>query len=192
MSRRCQLSSVLVNASGLFGGFAAGIILSGVPICSYAIDSGSLEFGTGNFTQMVRIGMQWDWQQKWFENEDSFLGGYWDLTAAGWRGTRYCNIKGNIQTIVDIGITPVFRFQQRGGIGPYVEAAIGAHLLSGRYDNNGRDLSTRFEFGDSLGIGYQFPGGWEGGLKIQHLSNGGIKKPNSGVNFVFVRIGKRF
>lgn len=191
MYRCCSLRSVLVYVAGLFKVLAAGIILSGVHICSYAVDSGSFEFGSGNFTQMIRIGAQWDWQQKWFEREDSFLGGYWDLTAAGWHGTRYRNIPGNIQNIVDLGITPVFRFQRHGGIGPYFEAAIGAHLLSGQYDNNGRNLSTRFQFGDSLGIGYQFLGGWDAGLKIQHFSNGGIKEPNFGINFVVLRVGKR-
>ncbi|MFI4939825.1 MAG: acyloxyacyl hydrolase [Burkholderiales bacterium] len=168
------------------------VFLAGAPIFSDAADSGSLEFATGNFTQMVRIGAQWDWQRQWFENGDSHLGGYWDLTAAEWHGTRYRNILGNVENIADIGITPVFRFQRDGGVGTYFEAAIGPHLLSDLYDNNGRRLSTRFEFGDSLGIGYRFAGGWEAGLKGQHFSNGGIKEPNSGVNFVLVRVSRRF
>lgn len=191
-NRRYPLSSFLVDATTPLRVLAAGIILSAVPISSYAVDSWSLDFGTGNFTQMIRIGAQWDWRQKWFENESSFLGGYWDLTAAGWHATRYFNIPGNIQNLVDLGITPVFRLQRHGGIGPYVDAAIGAHLLSDRYDANGRNLSTRFEFGDSLGIGYRFPSGWDVGLKIQHFSNGGIEEPNSGVNFIVVRGSRRF
>ena len=181
-----------LGRSGLLRTLAAGIILSTAHPCSYAVDSGSFEFSTGNFTQMIRLGAQWDWQQKWFQSENSFLGGYWDLTVADWRGTHYRNTPGNIQNIFDIGITPVFRLQRNDGSGPYFEAAIGAHQLSDKYDNNDRKLSTRFEFGDSLGIGYRFSKAWDAGLKIQHFSNGGIAEPNSGVNYIVARISKRF
>lgn len=184
--------SVLASAASRLRVLATGFILSGVHIFSYAVDSGSFEFATGNRTEVIRIGAQWDWQQKWFEHDNSFLGGYWDLTAAYWRGSRFRDILADKQNIGDVGITPVFRFQKDGKTGPYFEAAIGAHLLSALYDNNGRMLSTRFEFGDSLGAGYQFSGGWNVGLKLQHFSNGGIEHPNSGVNFAVVSVSKRF
>jgi hypothetical protein len=185
------LQSFFVKTTDYFKVIAA-VLLSGVHIYSYAVDSASLEFATGNFTQVTRLGAQWDWKQKWWENGDSFLGGYWDLSAAAWHGSHYRNILRNTQNLGDLGITPVFRLQKNGGIGSYFEAAIGTHLLTALYDNNGRELSTKFEFGDSLGVGYQFSSGWDIGLKIQHFSNGGIEHPNSGVNFAVARIGKRF
>jgi lipid A 3-O-deacylase len=168
------------------------VVFSSVPMRSDAIDSASFDAGIGNFTTVVRFGAESDWQQKWFERENTFIGGYWDLTVADWHGTRYRNLRGDTENILDLGLTPVFRFQRQGRVGPYFEAAIGANLLSKLYDNNGRMLSTRFEFGDSVGFGYQFTDGWDAGIKLQHFSNGGIEEPNSGVNYVFARIAKRF
>lgn len=159
---------------------------------SYAVDSASVEFATGNKTQMARIGMQWKWKNQWWQSNGTHIGGYWDLTAAQWRGTRFQNNPNNSQNITSIGITPVFRFQNDTQKGFYAEAGIGAHYLSDLYNNNGRRLSTRFEFGDHLGIGYVFQNNVDLGLKAQHFSNGGIKEPNNGVNFAVVRLSYPF
>ena len=72
--------------------------------------------------------------------------------------------------------------------GWYAEAGIGAHVLSALYDNGGKQLATRFQFGDHVGAGYVFANGAELGLSVQHFSNGGIKKPNDGVNFAILRL----
>ena len=61
------------------------------------------------------------------------------------------------------------------------------HQLSKFYNNDGHRLSTLFEFGDHIGIGYVFKNHWEIGAKIEHFSNGGYSEPNSGVNFFDVR-----
>lgn len=159
---------------------------------SHAIDSASVEYGTGNHTQMIRGSLQWKWEKKWWQSNGSHIGGYWDASLMQWRGNRFQNILENTQNITAIGITPVFRFQNDSLKGVYAEAAIGAHLLSDLYDNNGRKLSTRFQFGDHLAIGYVFQSGLDLGLKIQHFSNGGIKEPNNGVNFAIIRASYPF
>ncbi|NMM26356.1 MAG: acyloxyacyl hydrolase [Glaciimonas sp.] len=161
----------------------ASIAILGMQTSSQAADSVSVEAATGNKTQMVRLGAQWNWADKWWQSNNTHIGGYWDLTLGQWRGTQYRNQPDTIQNITDIGITPVFRFQRDSKIGPYAEAGIGAHLLSQVYDNNGRAFSTAFQFGDHIGIGYVFANKIDLGLKIQHFSNGGIKHPNSGANF---------
>ncbi|WP_025916337.1 acyloxyacyl hydrolase [Herminiimonas sp. CN] len=161
----------------------SSIVAIGMQTSSYAVDSASFEVATGNKTQIVRIGAQWNWADKWWQSNNSHIGGYWDLTLAQWRGTRYQNRPDATQNITDIGITPVFRFQHDSKTGPYAEAGIGAHLLSHAYDNNGRSFSTAFQFGDHIGIGYVFSNKLDLGLKVQHFSNGGIKHPNSGANF---------
>jgi len=61
-------------------------------------------------------------------------------------------------------------------------------LLSELYDNNDRKLSTAFQFGDHVGIGYVFQNNLDLGLKVQHFSNGSIKQPNQGINFGVVRV----
>lgn len=162
-----------------------------MPAASFAVDGVSLEAGTGDKVQMVRGGIQWDWQKRWWQSNGTHIGGYWDATLAQWRGTRFENRDAR-QNITVIGITPVLRFQRDTLKGVYAEAGIGAHLMSELYDNNGDRLSTSFQFGDHVAVGYVFNNNLDLGLKLQHFSNGSIKKPNNGVNFVILRLQHRF
>lgn len=159
---------------------------------AHAVDSMSAEFATGNKTDMVRVGAQWKWKQQWWQSNGTHIGGYWDLTLAHWRGDQFKNRPGTTQAMTDVGITPVLRLQKDSLTGPYAELGIGIHYLSDHYDNNERQLSTRFQFGDHLGIGYVFQNEVDLSLRIQHFSNGSVKQPNDGVNFAVVRISYPF
>ncbi|HEY8608694.1 MAG TPA: acyloxyacyl hydrolase [Noviherbaspirillum sp.] len=161
-------------------------------VVAHAVDSASLEYGAGDRTRLVRVGVQWAWDKQWWKSNGTHIGGYWDLTLAQWRGQRYRDIPGRRQDIAVLGITPVFRFQNDSLKGFYAEAGIGAHLFSELYDNDGKQLSTAFQFGDHIGVGYVFDNNLDIGLKIQHFSNGGIKKPNDGVDFAVVRLRYTF
>ena len=156
-----------------------------------AVDGVAVEAGRGDGTDMGRVAVQWDWGRRWFQGADWHLGGYWDLGLGYWR--RDDVRAGENEEIVEIGLTPVFRLQGNSLTGPYVEAGIGAHLLS-RTSIGDKRLSTKFQFGDHFGVGYRFgaKGAWELGYRYQHLSNGGIKKPNDGINFHQVRVQYRF
>ena len=167
-------------------------LLAGISGNSIAADSVSFEIGAGQKTKMVRIGAQWRWNQQWWQSNGTHIGGYWDLSLDRWRGDHFQGVSGRTQNINVIGITPVFRLQNDTLRGFYAEAGIGAHLMSDLYDNDGKQLSTRFQFGDHIGIGYVFANKFDVGLKIQHFSNGGIKRPNDGVNFVSVRASYSF
>jgi lipid A 3-O-deacylase len=170
----------------------ASILSGGIHTASHAADAMSFEVGNGNETKMVRVGAQWRWESQWWKSNGTHIGGYWDLTFSQWRGDQFQNVPGNTQNIAVIGITPVFRLQNNSVKGLYTEAGIGANLLSELYDNNGRKLSTAFQFGDHLGIGYIFQNNLDLGLKIQHFSNCGIKHPNQGINFTLVRVSYLF
>jgi len=158
----------------------------------HALDSFTLEAGGGNHTEVLRLAGQWNWERQWWKSNGTHIGGYWDVNVARWRSTRFENRPGAVQNITAFGITPVFRWQSDTGSGLYGEAGIGLRYLSDLYDNNGRQLSTNFEFSSQLGAGYAFPGHWDIGLLFQHFSNGGIRHPNSGVNFGVVRVRYRF
>lgn len=155
-----------------------------------AVDGIAIEAGRGDSTDMGRIGIQWDWGKRWFQGAQWHLGGYWDLSAGYWRRDA---LPGQNDDIAEIGFTPVFRFQGNNLTGPYAEAGIGAHLLS-RTQIGDKRLSTRFQFGDHLGLGYRFgaKGAWDLGYRFQHLSNAGIKRPNNGINFHQVRLQYHF
>ena len=174
---------------------AIGCLLAGVQAAhatNYTPDSASLEVGTGNKSQLVRVATQWDWDTKMWQSNGTHIGGYWDLSLTQFRENKYMDVTGQQKNLTDIGFTPVFRFQKDDKKGLYAEAGIGLHLMSHVYNNNGRRFSTAFEFGDHLGTGYVFSNGLDLGLRLQHFSNGGIKEPNSGANFAVVRAAYRF
>lgn len=141
---------------------------------------------------MLRFAVQSDWSRRWFQSNGTHLSGYWDASLALWRANAYQGHQGWHQNIVNLGMTPVFRFQADNMKGWYLEGGIGANLLSRRYDNDGSELSTHFQFGDHVGAGYVFDKQWEIGMKYQHFSNGGYKRPNGGVNFLIVKASRRF
>lgn len=174
-----------------FSTLVASLLLAATHLPAQAIDGATLEFGSGNKTQFARGSMQWKFQRALYESENLAVKGYWDLSLAPWRGNRYQNQPGEHQNLTDIGLTPMFRIQQPGSKF-YGEAGIGAHVLSHLYDNNARRLSTAFEFGSQLGIGYNLSPRADVGLSVQHYSNGGIKHPNSGVNFVSMKVSYIF
>ena len=167
---------------------AIALAMSALPIPAFAVDSISAEIGTGNHTDLVRVGAQWQWEKRWWQSNGTNIGGYWDLNLGHWRGDRYQGIPGSKQNITTIGITPVFRFQKDNLQGWYGEIGIGANWLSDYYDVNGRRFSTRFQFGDHLGVGYVFANKLDVSLRYQHFSNGSIDTPNPGVNFTVLRV----
>ncbi|AKU23545.1 acyloxyacyl hydrolase [Massilia sp. NR 4-1] len=156
------------------------------------IDSVYGEYASASKIQMVRVGVTSNWDKRWFESNGKQLSGYWDASFGAWRGKQYRNIPGEHQNLVDIGFTPVFRWENANKKGFFVEGGIGVHLLSKLYDNNDDKLSTAFQFGDHIGVGYVFDNKWEVTAKVQHYSNGGIKKPNSGVDYVMLKAAYNF
>lgn len=171
---------------------ALAALLVSLPCFAVDLDSASLEAGSGSQVRMLRVGVQSNFAPRWFQSNGTHLSGYWDAAVAEWRGNAYRNVKGERQYITIFGLTPVFRLQADDLKGWYLEAGIGANLLTKLYDNNDDHLSTSFQFNDHLGAGCVFNGGWDVGIKLEHFSNGGIKKPNSGVNFVLLKVARKF
>lgn len=169
-------------------GAALGMVLLGCHTMGRAVDSFTVEGGAGEDVQIVRAGVQWDWEKRWFRSNGKHIGGYWDLSVARWRGTHYKNDDGRHQYITSIGITPVFRWQRDDKKGFYVEGGVGINQLSEHYNNNEKQLSSKFQFGDHIGVGYVFDNKIDFGVKYLHYSNAGIKEPNDGADFVLARM----
>lgn len=170
----------------------AALLAFASPPVAAELHSASIEASRGRDATIVRLGVQRDVERRWFRSDSHHLGAYWDLTLAHWRGDAYRDQPGARQHLWDIGLTPVFRYRRNDGLGWYGEGAIGLHYLTDRYENGGEFLSTRFQFGDHLGVGYVFRNGLDITAKFQHFSNGGLKKPNAGANFLIVKAGWRF
>lgn len=171
---------------------ALAALLMAMPSFAIDIDGASAEVGGGDEVRMARLGVHANWQRRWFQSNGTHVGGYWNASVMHWRANAYRGVYGQRQNITAIGLTPVLRFQSDDLTGWYAEGGIGINVLSGNYENNGDELSTRFQFNDQLGFGYVFKNGWDVGAKFEHFSNGGIKKPNSGVNFVLLRVARQF
>jgi len=174
---------------------AKGLIVAGLLALAsgraLAVDGVAVELGNGDGTDMGRVAVQWDWGKRWFQSENWHLGGYWDLGLGYW---KHDNVRpGQNDNITEIGLTPVFRFQQNDLQGLYAEIAVGAHFLS-QTSLGDKRFSTSFQFGDHVGVGYRFgaKGAFDLSYRYQHLSNGSIKEPNSGINFNQVRLQYHF
>jgi hypothetical protein len=162
-----------------------------------AIDSVSAVYShsdSGNVNvNMYRVGVQWDWNKKLVEMGNWHLGGYWEADAGYWSNSSFARTHANI---LDIGFTPVVRFQQttRSALSPYFELAAGMHLLSATSLNDQRKFGSSFQFGDHVGVGARFgdKGKYDLSYRYQHLSNAGIKGPNQGVNFHELRLQYHF
>jgi lipid A 3-O-deacylase len=162
---------------------AAACILFALAPPARGLDGLSLEIGRGDDrTNLLRVAVQDRWREQLAAARDWRLAGYWELSAAAWDN--------HDESAADLGLTPVFRVERES---LYVEAAIGFHLVSRRI-SGARVFSTAFQFGDHLGAGMRFgPGGrYDVGMRLQHISNGGLRRPNPGINFVLLRLQYSF
>ena len=171
---------------------AAGLAL--VVSCSapaWAIDGVALEGGNGDHVDRVQAALQWDWKKPLLQFSTWQVGGYWDVSLGYWWRSNVA--PGEHKDLFDLGFTPVFRVQPNSLTGPYVEAGIGAHVLS-HSSIGDKHMSTAFQFGDHIGVGYRFgvKRAFDLSYRFQHLSNAGIKEPNPGINFNMLRLQYRF
>lgn len=152
----------------------------------------SVEAGYGYETTMWRVGTQHDWRRRRF-GQSAFVGSVFvEATAGVWYGNAGV---GENRNIIDLGVTPVWQvLHDRGGsILPYAEAAVGFHHLSDTRLNRRVGLGTAFQFGDHAGVGLLFGRHrrYDLTFRFQHLSNGGVRRPNHGVNFSSLRFAAR-
>ena len=170
----------------------AGVVLAALSSApAAAIDGFAVEGGYGENVDRAGVAVQWDWNRQLLKFGDWHVGGYWDVSLDYWnRGSVRA---GENDDLFDFGLTPVFRIQPNSLTGPYFEAGIGFHGLTHTQIGN-KHLSTAFQFGDHLGIGYRFGPrrAFDLSYRFQHLSNAGIREPNPGINFQMVRLQYRF
>ncbi len=176
---------------------ALAVLALAFPVAAAAVDGVSFEYGKSSSSnadvKSYRVGLQWDWKTRWLDTGGWHLGGYWDLNLGQWDNNSAAKTN---SSLTDIGLTPVIRFQQNNpaGVSPYAEVGIGVHLLSASSVSEQRKFGSGFQFGDHLGVGLRFgdKGRYDLGYRYQHLSNGGLKDPNQGINFHQLRLQYRF
>ncbi|SMG32034.1 acyloxyacyl hydrolase [Paraburkholderia susongensis] len=128
------------------------------------------------------LGVAWDPNWTWWQIGDWHFALIGEAHVAWWH-TNEGNVHGDIG---EIGVTPVIRFIKASGlVRPFVEVGAGIRLLTSPTISSDFSLGTAFQFADMAGVGVQFGEHQQylAGYRFQHISNGGIKEPNPGINF---------
>jgi hypothetical protein len=171
-------------------------ILAGLLLCpvaalaapgdsSWAPDHAFVQYGRQTDTQAATLGLTRDWS--WSRPLGSgLLAGYHELSLGRWRS----DVPEGHENFTQFGYTPALRWWSGGApAGFFVEAGIGLNYVTPRFRTMDKRVGSNFTFGDHLGVGWRSTGGTELSLRIQHFSNGGLKDPNPGVDFVQLRLG---
>lgn len=76
----------------------------------------------------------------------------------------------------------------------FIELGAGVSVFDGHYQARHRRFSTRFQFVESVGVGYRLGTSrpQEISLRYQHISNAGIRSPNPGEDLVMLRWAWQF
>ncbi len=128
------------------------------------------------------LGLVWDPNLTWWQIGDWHFSLIGEAHVAWWH-TNEGDVHDNIG---EIGVTPIIRFiKGSGSIRPFIEAGAGVRLLSSPTISSDFTLATAFQFAPMAGIGVQFGSRqqYQAGYRFEHISNGGIKEPNPGINF---------
>ncbi len=137
----------------------------------------SLALGhSGDSTMTYRTGIQFPWQQSWFETEAGRLSGYWTV------GYTYWDSKDKVNTH-SLSASPVltWEFAARGAdIQPFIEAGIGLAAFS-RNKIEDRELGSSVNFEDRFGFGIRFYQRHTIGAQALHYSNAGMNAHNAGI-----------
>lgn len=146
----------------------------------------------GSYDDTDSLGLQWT-MPSWFRTN-----------PGGWRISGGPELQLNVHErggddIVQAGLFATFRFEppaQR--LRPYLEAGIGANYFN-RNDLGSKNFSTRFQFGELVGLGVAWggnapagPGETWFGVRFIHYSNADIRSGNSGLDTLMLTLGHRF
>jgi len=161
-----------------------GVMLCSVTEFGAAADRVSVDGGMGNHVDILGINVgSGDWK-RWPLAEDLSIALYGKGGVALWVG-RDQNTQNKY--VYDVSAYPVLRLEANkvSQKSLFLEAGIGANLLSHTRINNSRQFSTAFQFGEFLGAGVTFgeTRRYELGIRVQHVSNGNIKFPNDGLTY---------
>ncbi|MGE5616763.1 MAG: acyloxyacyl hydrolase [Bacillota bacterium] len=158
-------------------------------LVAFALPAGAtdvfVDAETGNHARLLGLGVS-------MPGRDALFGGDgWQVDQAWDARVAYVRAKNSAATdrdLWDVGLVPVLRLRPSaaGEVTPFAEAGIGVHLIS-RTELDNRKFSTAFQFGEHLAVGARF-GAYAASLRLEHISNGSIKRPNSGMTFAGIEL----
>jgi len=151
---------------------------------SFVPDGADIVGGYGDNVAIYGVGVHWDSLCSCAALKSAGFDVRLLAELAYWRGHEHPAVN---RTIWDASLTPLFRWSgmDMGTARLFIEAGLGAHLLSQTRINTERVFSTAFQFGEIgvIGLGLGDRHRYEIGAFIQHVSNGAIKEPNNGLTY---------
>jgi lipid A 3-O-deacylase len=155
------------------------------------VEGGRAPHGEMGSTNSATVGMTFPWSPRQPVQEGA-LTTYWDVFLSNWHAPALGN---GPHDYAQIGAIYTWRYRFDHGSSPwFAEGGVGGSVMDHVYKTPDRSFSTAFQFTEVLGVGRSFGehGEHELSLRLQHFSNGGIKKPNPGENFVKLRYTYHF
>ena len=135
----------------------------------------------------VNAGLVWPWDWR-HEMSSGVFTAQTEASLGRWSGKSATDRVSFTQVVLQ----PIFRYNfDKSATGFFVEGGIGLSYTDKIYITSTKTFSTRFNFADTVGTGYNL-GMHEVGVRVTHYSNGSIKRPNPGENFLQLRYGMKF
>ena len=181
---RTSLRSIAFGA--VFCAIAPAVAADGLRPAGYFVQAGS---GDGRVWSAA-AGMTWPWAWK-ASLLGTEVGGLTEAYVSHWNAPSQRGRRGFTQ----IGLVPIFRFRLEQGRSPwYAEAGVGVSAMDHHFVTRDKQFTTSFNFVDVVGVGRSFgtAHSQEIGLRLQHVSNAGIRAPNPGQNFLQLRYSSAF
>jgi hypothetical protein len=151
---------------------------------SLAPDGAEVTAGYGKNVAIYGAAIQWDSLCTCADLKTRGVDARLVAQVAYWYGRQHPTPYGSLW---DTSLTPVLRWSAPdvAGVRWFVEAGVGAHLLSATRINNDRIFSTAFQLGEAAGAGVAFGDRQrnELGVYVQHVSNARLKEPNDGLTY---------
>ena len=180
-----DLRSACKHVAALRCLIAAAILWSGAtPGSGLAPDAVDFTGGYGNNVSIYGAGVHWNSLCTCAALKNAGFDVKLAAQLAYWKGHEHPASNGSLW---DVSLTPILRWTAADGALArfFVEAGIGAHLLSDTRINTERVFSTAFQFGEIgvVGVAFGERYRYEIGALVQHVSNGAIKEPNNGLTY---------
>lgn len=171
---------------------AAGVAVPAAAQSALAPDGNFVQFGTVHDTHTATYGLTWDlpWRRDFAGGQ---LTSYLEASVALW--DYGAKDRSGSSRLAQLALVPSLRYRPSGGRSPwFVDAGVGATLMSKVYATQDKQFSTAFNFATHLAVGRSFGerGQHELSVRVEHFSNAGIKHPNPGENFLQIRYAYRF
>jgi len=154
--------------------------------------SGFIQGGIGqDGVSAVTAGVLWP-----FDWSNTLWGGQFtaatELSVAHWRAR---SIGGGHQALTQFSLVPLLRYRFDEGRSPwFAEFGIGVTYLDKQYLTPSKTFGSQWNFSDNLAVGRSFGADnrQELSLRVLHISNADIKRPNPGEEFLQLRYTFRF